>query len=90
MLNNCCSQSQDHEGPGAPDTCPTNKLSNSVRRQGARRQLRSESTSDGGTTNTSAINRGPCVRRCRSTSVEQFTASLPLHLQIVVFLRERT
>jgi len=44
----------------------------------------------GGITNTSGINRGPCVRRCRSTSVKQSTASLPLNLQIVLFLRKRT
>ena len=43
-----------------------------------------------GTTNTSGINRGPCVRRCRSTSVEQSTASPPLNLQIPLFLQKRT
>ena len=42
-----------------------------------------------GTTNTSGINWRPCVCRCRSTSVEQFTASPPLNLQIVFFLQTK-
>jgi len=42
----------------------------------------------GGTINPSRINLRPCVCRCWSTSVEQFTTSPPLNLQIVLFLQK--
>jgi len=41
-----------------------------------------------GTTNSLHINRRPCVCRFGSTSVEQSTASPPLNLQIVLYLRK--
>ena len=51
--------------------------------------IRSASTSDLVVPPTRRASVRPCVRRCRSTSVEQSTASPPLNLQIVFFLQKK-